>query len=444
MHVPIFLAQSKGFFESLFDIIAKVFDMVLKPILKATTMKLFEIVGGIFKKLIYDLILSMYLVIIKIINWLSDIFDIFSGTRYMLIGSDKTRAYLLDYLIGQSTIQNAFLMITLVAAALGMLFTVYAVIKSISDMTLDGKNPVGKVLGRALKAGFTFMLIPVMMIVALELGNIVVVKTSNIITDSMGLGKGASAGTIIFLTTSLDAGKSGSSPGKFNDTLRKEYLDGKKKLTNAYDVGRDFDSTKIDYVTGIIVSIVMIFIMIGCILLFIRRIFEVVILYLVSPFFVATMPLDDGAMFHKWRDMFVAKLISGYGPVFTMKLYLALVPIFIDGRIEFSGESVTDSILRLFIIIGGGWAAYKSQHAILQIINPEMASQAQQTTGMVIGMATGAAAKGLGMAKAAGMKSDAMKNMNKPGGGIPGGGMSGGLPSGGGGGGSGGGQAFRG
>ena len=50
-------------------------------------------------------------------------------------------------------------------------------------------------------------------------------------------------------------------------------------------------------------------------------------LFIASPIFVSTMPLDDGEKFKAWQDMFVAKIFSGFGSVIAMELYMLLCPV---------------------------------------------------------------------------------------------------------------------
>ena len=76
--------------------------------------------------------------------------------------------------------------------------------------------------------------------------------------------------------------------------------------------------------------------------------------------------------------------------------------------------------MKLFLIIGGAWAVYKSQSLILQILNKDAAQVEQQAgsliSGMIIGSATTAA--NLGMAAATGGSSAAVSGL----GGLSGGG----------------------
>lgn len=153
-------------------------------------------------------------------------------------------------------------------------------------------------------------------------------------------------------------------------------------------------------------------------MIFIRRLFELLLLYIISPLFVSTIPLDDGATFARWRELFVAKFFSGFGVIFSMRYYLLLVPSIAGDSLCLYNKNLPNAVainnvLKLFIIVGGAWAVYKSQSLILEILNKDAAMAEQQAgsliSGIIIGSATTAA--NLGMAAATGGSSAALSGL---------------------------------
>jgi len=121
----------------------------------------------------------------------------------------------------------------------------------------------------------------------------------------------------------------------------------------------------------------------------------------------------------------VAKFFSGFGVIFSMRYYLLLVPSIAGDNLCLYDKNLPNAltintVLKLFLIIGGAWAVYKSQSLILQILNKDAAQAEQQAgsliSGMIIGSATTAA--NLGMAAATGGSSAAVSGL----GGLSGGG----------------------
>ena len=365
-----------GFLDILQKLMKALFENIFRPIMEDILVVLFKLLGSLINELLSSLIMQVMVMILQIVDFFSNIFDIFSGAQN--ITYDGKESKMIDVFIGYGPVRTAFLALSLFAAGLAFLFTIYAVAKSISDMSLDGKNPVGKILGRGLKAALGFLLVPLMCYLLIQLSSSIVVTVSDAIATKSGSSQ-PSVGTIIFLSGSLEAANDGryNQEPSFDDALRGYYFCRKDAYTDYNRIKSDFDFKKFNKFVPIISAILVIIIMALCIFQFVQRIFEVLILYLVAPFYIAAMPLDDGALFGKWRDMFVAKLMSGFGSVFTMKLFLVVVPMICGPYIKLNADATVNGILTVFFVIGGAWATYRSQTLLLQILNPEAAMASQ-------------------------------------------------------------------
>ena len=432
---PIYLGIS--FIEHLKNLLETIFSEVFTPILS----DILEVFINYFMDVIWSMWsewLVMFLSgICFLVDFLENIFNVFAGVSHVQVGNQST--YLLDAFFQMRKVTMAFAAITLMAVAICFIFTIYKTAKSIADMALEDKNPVSKVLTDGMKAGFTFMLIPFLCIAMLQISTLVTNQAINAF-DSAQEGH-STIGTIIFLSSSMDADKAttsrrspttgemedakeGRNP-RFDDDVRKPYMTGEKDYTDMKTVKKDFFASNFNFIEGFISAVLMLFILAGASMIFIRRLFELLLLYIISPFFVSTIPLDDGATFARWRELFVAKFFSGFGVIFSMRYYLLLVPSIAGDSLCLYDKKLPhavaiNSVLKLFMIVGGAWAVYKSQSLILQILNRDAAEAERQAgslvSGMIIGSATTAA--NLGMAAATGGSSAALSGL----GGLAGGG----------------------
>ena len=66
----------------------------------------------------------------------------------------------------------------------------------------------------------------------------------------------------------------------------------------------DFNLADFDYLIGFIAAVFLLFTIAVCLIVFVQRVFELMLLYIVSPYFVCMIPLDDGERFGRWREMF--------------------------------------------------------------------------------------------------------------------------------------------
>ncbi|MDR1059753.1 MAG: hypothetical protein LBL83_00720 [Clostridiales bacterium] len=435
-----------GFLDVLKNVLNTVFNSVLKPVLKTVFMALFDIVSQLLQPILAGIYYQILIVFLKIVDFLSYVVDIFAGVR-TVSAKGVAPAPLLDMFFNQDPISRAFAYITFFAAGLSVLFAVYGVAKSVGDMALDGKNPVGEVLRRALKSALAFMLVPLMVLFMLRLSAVLLDQVAETLSAQTAGPASASyktpkLGGIIFLSGTMNAAQNSAfnSDPHFSDKIREPYMTGEQDYGNLTAVKSDFDLLKYDYFTSTCAAILVAIMLIGSLFLFVRRIFELLLLYLVSPMFVAAMPLDDGGIFAKWREMFIAKMFSGFGTVIAMKLFFMFVPMLFSNDIQlitsgfFAKEA--DAMLRLFIIIGGAWAAWHAQTTLLHLLSPEAAAAAQESLG--IGLLVGnAALSKVGGAWAAGKGGNDGKD-GKDGKDSGGGKGSGGSPGGDGGGGRGG------
>ena len=135
----------------------------------------------------------------------------------------------------------------------------------------------------------------------------------------------------------------------------------------------NFNVKKIDYTFAVVSALLMILILLICIFQYIKRLFIIIFLYVISPFAAAYIPIDDGRRFNKWKEMFVGMFLAAYGPMIVMKLYLMITPLIIDGTyIRFdTGNALMDVSIKLFVVIGGAFAVYRSKSVMLQLFAPE-------------------------------------------------------------------------
>lgn len=401
----VFLASS--FVEVLQKVIGTIFSTVFAPIMADILQVFAEYATSVIWSMMSEWLLAFLVILCSIVDFVENMFNVFAGISPVEVNGQQT--YLLDAFFQMKDVTRAFAIITVLAVAISFIFTVYKTAKSIADMTLEDKNPISKVLADGMKAAVTFLLIPFLCIFLLQLSSLVTNQAINAFDAAQG--GSTTMGTIIFLSAGLDADKAttgrrdaisgemeelveGRTPS-FTDDVRKPYLEGTKDYRDVIQVKKEFHAANFNFFVGFASGVVMLFILMGSIMIFIRRLFELLLLYLVSPLFVSTIPLDDGAIFSKWRELFVAKFFSGFGVIFAMRYYLMLVPTIAGTKLclypmELPNASIINTILKMFLIIGGAWAVYKSQSLILQVLNQEAAMAEQQAGALVQGMIIGA------------------------------------------------------
>lgn len=366
-----------SFLESLQKILGDIFDKVLSPVLRDVFNIIVNTIGAMIQEVLSGLLLQFFITILKLIAWIEDIFGVFAGINAVYYGENLSQQdTLLGYFFQLSQFQRAFLTITLISLALAFLTTMWAVGKSISDMTFENQHPISYVLKHALRAALIFAIIPFSCLFALKLADQVVLSVNERVMVTTEGDAATSITDILFISCVSEAEKA--------EGITSKYVSG-HKYENLEQVKKDFDLTKINYILAYLSAGLTAIILLIAIIQSIRRIFEVMMLYLVAPFFVALIPQDEGAKFKEWKNRFVGMVFSSLGPVIMMKLYLIIVPsVAVGNTIQFTGATWMGSYIRLFLVIGGAWAVYKSQFLVMQLIDPNnsAAENAQLLSGI--------------------------------------------------------------
>lgn len=96
------------------------------------------------------------------------------------------------------------------------------------------------------------------------------------------------------------------------------------------------------YVAAVIVLVAVVMSSLGLV----KRLYDLVILFLSLPLIVSTIPADDGARFKVWRETVVSKVVLAYGAVFAVNVFITMVPIITAMPIM--------KIMKMLLIVGGG------------------------------------------------------------------------------------------
>ncbi|MDO5408813.1 MAG: hypothetical protein Q4F28_16015 [Eubacteriales bacterium] len=385
------------FLGELQKILGGIFKEVLGPVLKVVFNSLVSLLGKELWSLFSDILLDGFIILLKLINFLESMFNLFSGLAVVkvTVGGQEQNTSLLSYVFGLSGVSRALFGITVLATVMAFLFALYATGKSISDVTLDeSAAPITTVLRNGFKSAITFMVIPFTCMFLLQMSSAVldqVVLAFDGVQQESGGAAGAGVDDTLFIACAQNAAKPAG--GASRSAIIRKFGAG-HRYSERNEVKKNFDIEKIDYLPGYISCIFMIVVLIGTVIMFIRRIFDLLILYLVSPFFSASIALDGGAHFKRWKDMFIAQFFSGFGSIFAMKLYLLAAPVLMgSNRIEFSGQSSIDQYIKIFLVLGGAWSVYKGQGLFMQILNPEAAQGGNEASGAAKAIAAGGATR---------------------------------------------------
>lgn len=285
---------------------------------------------------------SIYLGLLKVVDIFEYAFNIFSGVKNITVNNNgvENENYFLNFLFTNSGISKVFWGLTGIAFVIAVVLAITAFIRA--NMDTENKRTIGRVIGLVIKTAITFLIIPSITLVILWITNVAINKIDN-----------------IFLVY--------RNPLSYTVDL----------LIN--ELSSSIGSSEMINIIGIIVVAVLIILMAMASFVVLLRIFEMLLLYLVSPFFAVSMPIDDGKRFKELVRMFMIRVCSCLGIIIAMKLYLFVIPVIIKDGLYFSSVVYVDIALKLIFICGGMFAVYKSNKLIIQLFGEKKEEEKEES-----------------------------------------------------------------
>ena len=332
----------------------------------------YEFLIGLFMEFFIGLVFDLYIAMLEFIWVLEQAFDMFAGTSDVYYsdnaGNITGQADFMTAIFTGSSVQNAYWYMMLAAAALCFLFTIIAIIRSMGDALGEMRRPVSVVMRQAFQALLSFLLVPTACLAVMKLGAAV----TKIITVAGSVNGDQRISDIVFVLTVGDNWKSESakqlcSTGRmFADSSIRQYLDWRH----------------INYFYAFILGVFMILVLITIVMQAVMRALMLVVLFLVSPWFVSAIPLDGGEKFKSWARLFSGFSFATFGPILVMRVYcVLLVALGITGDIVLGNEfnMVTGWIFKMVITAFGMVGVWQSQYLILDIFSPETSRLLKQS-----------------------------------------------------------------
>lgn len=323
---------------------------------------------------------------------------------YYYQGSLQTGDMAMDFIFNP-TVMAVFWSVLAVAIILLFMTTFVAIIRS--EITEKGSNPKGPIIGRALKSILYFAMVPIVSILGIYFANILLktldrATTVNNVTSLSGMVFQAAAAQACRAENNVDFANKfkddfGVSIGTITDASQthlvadaanKAFANGQviqmKSVTGDepymwadYNIlGGSFDPTAqvvcditefhmvyyyynlmpgfgfdylIGFIGGFIASAMLLTSILGCM----QRLFEITILFVVSPPIIALMPIDNGSRYNTWRQEFVKRVLACYGPIIGLNLMFMVLTIIGDYTLfpNETGYAIHNALVKMFFMI---------------------------------------------------------------------------------------------
>lgn len=387
-YLGIFDKIAEWVFSGISKAISWLFKTIFGPIFEAVLNPVANAIVDAVKSAMADAFFYIFQKLLYLIDTIERAAKIFSGAEYVTY-EGKQWSLINILIFGEGTVGRAIKYMTYIAVLFAFVFAFISLSRSIFDLETDNRRPIGVVLNYCLKAVISFLLVPVMCVAGFQLSSLLIQVTSQVTAP------GGSAVTIadeLFRTCAMGAFKTGKGVGDLSGGLWTDIANTKKVL----------DLAKVDYITAYLCSLFMIWNLCSISFVFIQRMFEMILLYLASPFFVATMTLDGGEKFQRWKNTFIGKAITGMGTLILLNLFLILVPLITSDTIILSAgvaesgnaaQQAYTALTKLLFILGSIMAVKNGGSLLTSIVDAQTGSAeqaaSQQTSAMMAGALLG-------------------------------------------------------
>ena len=308
---------------------------------------------GELKDMFFSFLYRFFAFICQLIDFIKSIFYMLVGITPVRVDGEETN--MLTYMMGYPTVKKAFLLIFLIGFILLVVFTVVALIK----VKYQEKQSWKSVLEKTSKSFLVMLIIPFCLMAGILLTNTVMASVN------MAMTPGTVANPTIggeFLATIGNDCYIGSEP---KDEAIAKFVSGEHDYKDLDLIKRYFDIERMNYLIGILGGLVMLIMFVLSSITFVQRVFDIVLLYLISPITASTIPLDEGNRFKVWKDMTIGKVLSAYGVILSMNLFFLIMPIVYE--ITFFDNAFENGVVHILFLIGGSFAVTKATDIIARL-----------------------------------------------------------------------------
>lgn len=295
-----------------------------------------------------ELVLMLFLWMIKMMDGIMELFSAISGVTN--INYHGREVNIIEFLVGDSTVGTIFWCIFILAIGLSCIFGIGAIIK---NMTSNNK-PISSILGKFFLSILGTMAVLCVVFLGIMISNRVLhliaeifqientTKLSNALFNAC-VGEWLNGYSIAELDiTSLSVGQIF---GDYNTAVFGIW-------PTSWKCNGMVNPNSFMYLPAIISSIALVIALVVAIVNLAKRVYEIVFMYLIMPMSLSTLSLDDGARFKNWRETFVTKILLAYGTIFSVNVFVLILPLISQMSIpNISGFG--NSMFLLFMIIGG-------------------------------------------------------------------------------------------
>ena len=310
-----------------------------------------------------EITMQLFLWMLRLIDGTMEIFSAIAGITDVTFQGQRVN--IIEHLAAQTSVGTIFWCVFILAVGLTAIFTIVAVIK---NMIANNRN-LSSIVGKF----FLALLGTMAMLAVVVLGILISDSVLVLISQIFQIENSTKLSNALFNACVGDGWVNGYSIAEVEVsslTVREIMGDYSTAAFGIWPV--DWQNTgminpdKFLYFPSLVASVGVMIALLIAILNLAKRVYEILFLYIIMPISMSTLPLDDGAKFKMWRETFITKIVIAYGSVFSVNIFVLLLPIITKMRIDgISGFG--NGMFLIFMIIGGAMMIPAGQHLFARL-----------------------------------------------------------------------------
>lgn len=295
-----------------------------------------------------ELGLQLFLWLLQLVDGIIDLFNAISGVA--TVNYQGQQVNILEAIIGDPVVANIFWCILILAVGLTCIFAIVGIIKNFIANNRNLSSIVGKF--------FLALLGTIAMLAVVFLGIMITGSGLKLIAQIFQIGNTTKLSNALFNACVGDWVNGYSVHGIDITSFRVADIFGDYNAAlfgiwpTSWKLNGMVNPDTFYYLPALIVGIAVTIALLIALVALAKRIFEVVYLYFCMPIAMSTLPLDDGARFKNWREIFVTKLILAFGAVFSVNVFALILPLVTQMKIDGLG-GFGNAMFMIVLIIGG-------------------------------------------------------------------------------------------
>ncbi len=296
-----------------------------------------------------EFLMQIFIWILRALDGISELFSSLTGITDINYRGQQIN--LVEFLVGDSTVSKVFWCVFILAIGLSCMFAIIALIK---NMIANNRN-ISSIVGKF----FLGLLGTMAMLIVVILGILISNALLSLIAQIFEIDTSVKLSSRIF---ELCVGE------WYNDysVIEIDFATvSVRDILGEYDPNSMFgvfptewkmngmiNPNSFMYFPAFVAIFGLGFALMKAIIRLVKRIYELIFMYVTMPMFMSTLPLDDGARFKTWRESFITKVVLTYGTVFSVSIFALILPMISGMSIE-EISPMANTLFKVFMMVGG-------------------------------------------------------------------------------------------